>query len=93
MRGKVFNGIGEFFSGRITPAYAGKSDIVHAVSKCNVDHPRLCGEKDLPIVKPENVIGITPAYAGKRFRSSMKPARSGDHPRLCGEKSRYRVTL
>ena len=25
MRGKVFNGIGEFFSGRITPAYAGKS--------------------------------------------------------------------
>ena len=30
---------------RITPAYAGKSQILHLRQRRNRDHPRLCGEK------------------------------------------------
>ena len=29
----------------ITPAYAGKSKLVHPVENSTQDHPRLCGEK------------------------------------------------
>ena len=42
--------------------------------------------KDLPIVKPENVIRITPAYAGKSPALRQEFATGQDHPRLCGEK-------
>ncbi len=31
---------------RITPAYAGKSDVAQSVAQQTKDHPRLCGEKN-----------------------------------------------
>ena len=52
MRGKE---TGEFYNGKekgITPAYAGKREIVK-VDECIVqDHPRVCGEKRLLLRQP-----------------------------------------
>ena len=45
MRGKVGVGVLVCASGRITPAYAGKSDTVQAKLCMLLDHPRICGEK------------------------------------------------
>ena len=53
---------------RITPAYAGKSLRKTAVRHSIKDHPRLCGEKILPITGRRWASGITPAYAGKSDR-------------------------
>ena len=74
----------------ITPAYAGKSDclIFHRIGTW--DHPRLCGEKGIALINPEDSpyisLRITPAYAGKSFGSPHYTPRCQDHPRLCGEK-------
>ena len=45
MRGKEVFGNEAFQKARITPAYAGKSCIMHSKSPKGRDHPRLCGEK------------------------------------------------
>ena len=45
MRGKVRSYLGIYQSGGITPAYAGKSEIVPCFENGIKDHPRLCGEK------------------------------------------------
>ena len=49
MRGKgvTFNSVHIF--NRITPAYAGKSSCSMMFIKISEDHPRLCGEKFLPL--------------------------------------------
>ena len=66
MRGKVpvFGAL--MLIGRITPAYAGKSDclILHRIGTW--DHPRLCGEKSADAARHPSRTRITPAYAGKR---------------------------
>ena len=52
--------------------------------------PRLCGEKGIALINPEDSpyisLRITPAYAGKSFGSPHYTPRCQDHPRLCGEK-------
>ena len=49
MRGKVKNySFTESASG-ITPAYAGKSQILWISDRSQEDHPRLCGEKLIPL--------------------------------------------
>ena len=45
MRGKEFKNMHRTVTGGITPAYAGKSDLVGISSKQLQDHPRVCGEK------------------------------------------------
>ena len=45
MRGKAKEALLIFIFIRITPAYAGKSQILHLRQRRNRDHPRLCGEK------------------------------------------------
>ena len=66
MRGKVFFKSRLAFSGRITPAYAGKSSTEKRKAAFGKDHPRLCGEKGTFGVDTSTTAGITPAYAGKR---------------------------
>ena len=60
------------YRSRITPAYAGKSEIFELSHNLKKDHPRLCGEKHN--LFPQNRINhrITPAYAGKRFEQGDK---------------------
>ena len=47
MRGKVNEELELDANYRITPAYAGKSSVLKDSSSMNMDHPRLCGEKDI----------------------------------------------
>ncbi len=51
---------------RITPAYAGKSNLLSENNLRIKDHPRLCGEKFFERRHQSNNNRITPAYAGKR---------------------------
>ena len=65
MRGKVTgkevwkNGV------RITPAYAGKSDVIAATFGTIQDHPRLCGEKFDMMKATGKVKGSPPPMRGK----------------------------
>ena len=52
-------------SGRITPAYAGKSGYTESAFLITWDHPRLCGEKFALIVLPLIVTGSPPPMRGK----------------------------
>ena len=45
MRGKAHSSSISQYTGRITPAYAGKRDGVCGTRSKLEDHPRLCGEK------------------------------------------------
>ena len=45
MRGKVCFKLKRVLSFGITPAYAGKREMLHVLLKPCQDHPRLCGEK------------------------------------------------
>ena len=67
MRGKV-RFLGEY-AGHvgITPACAGKSEEDSLGEALVWDHPRVCGEKVIPVVFEPLEVGITPAYAGKRL--------------------------
>ena len=87
MRGKETAYEGNAIVGRITPAYAGKSQIFFLGRFCYGDHPRLCGEKRTCCFVLCPVCRITPAYAGKRSAMESPVYPSRDHPRLCGEKS------
>ena len=66
MRGKVNALLQSVVTFGITPAYAGKSYNAAADTYHPQDHPRLCGEKQIPVVHFTPYYWITPAYAGKR---------------------------
>ena len=86
MRGKGKSVRSEKLFKGITPAYAGKrSGLVHG-NVCRLDHPRLCGEKQITPFSHTSLPGITPAYAGKSYRRILACPIHRDHPRLCGEK-------
>ena len=86
MRGKEKVGEVNTYEKRITPAYAGKSCVSELVDGCCWDHPRVCGEKLLPVRSHSRAQGITPAYAGKSLARRCAALRLRDHPRVCGEK-------
>ena len=65
MRGKQLREILSLFSGRITPAYAGKTDAPVLAFKPDKDHPRVCGENSAAQYLDTRTLRITPAYAGK----------------------------
>ena len=71
---------------RITPAYAGKSELASAHVHFRKDHPRVCGEKDNGKRVSIPRYWITPAYAGKSHIIDSFMQLVKDHPRVCGEK-------
>ena len=59
---------------RITPAYAGKSDLLQASEHCQQDHPRLCGEKSPASPHKPITPGSPPPMRGKGYgRGSADP--------------------
>ena len=65
MRGKACNRKSRRAAGRITPAYAGKSDSLLSC-RCGIrDHPRLCGEKPHTILADRLSVGSPPPMRGK----------------------------
>ena len=67
MRGKVWENIKSVFTGRITPAYAGKSGNFHLMRAKPQDHPRLCGEKATHGTGFLRALGSPPPMRGKEF--------------------------
>ena len=67
MRGKGFLYCHGVMRVGITPAHAGKSNVVRIVSVSLKDHPRTCGEKYLNNDLIYTRGRITPAHAGKRY--------------------------
>ena len=75
---------------RITPAYAGKSEITDGGVSIRRDHPRLCGEK-LPVCPVlVRCSGSPPPMRGKVQKKAISKLWKKDHPRLCGEKNERR---
>ena len=50
---------------RITPAYAGKSDLALSMSAVQMDHPRVCGEKSFSTALSVRISGSPPRMRGK----------------------------
>ena len=65
MRGKVIQKAGTEVKYGITPAYAGKSQIVILVIQFQWDHPRLCGEKLYYRLLSTSGAGSPPPMRGK----------------------------
>ena len=65
MRGKVFSSGQVWYSGRITPAYAGKSLPCWEQHRLFGDHPRLCGEKPDSKNDIDSIAGSPPPMRGK----------------------------
>ena len=65
MRGKASSPSRWILGTRITPAYAGKSFNLYALTTAFWDHPRVCGEKSTGHVKPFGRTGSPPRMRGK----------------------------
>ena len=65
MRGKERRSFSRAATGRITPAYAGKSELRHMLRNCIQDHPRLCGEKYAICIIFQLTMGSPPPMRGK----------------------------
>ena len=87
MRGKADDISNYYLKLRITPAYAGKSNIQFCTHLQHGDHPRLCGEKTVGIYKTPVTSGSPPPMRGKVREWEEYEPDEEDHPRLCGEKS------
>ena len=86
MRGKVFERPGGFVEIRITPAYAGKSDLTSGTQTLLQGSPPHVRGKAASAELYFCALGITPAYAGKSIIKDITIPADGDHPRVCGEK-------
>ena len=65
MRGKGDEWLKEGKAERITPAYAGKSSGRHREHRPDEDHPRVCGEKQVPHAEIRRARGSPPRMRGK----------------------------
>ena len=73
MRGKVFTRTRFFPDIRITPAYAGKSQMILPAHLPVRDHPRLCGEKDRSYMQVSSGAGSPPPMRGKVLDRQIFP--------------------
>ena len=94
MRGKAARlCLFSFFLG-IAPAYAGKRLASAVVPPSSEDHPRVCGEKNVKMLKSKWKLGSPPRMRGKVGVVKLLFELPMDHPRVCGEKlllySRYK---
>ena len=88
MRGKVRNAIVYFLSGRITPAYAGKSNYDVAKINDGGDHPRLCGEKNHHFCRYGLSEGSPPPMRGKAADLLERLTPTGITPAYAGKSCR-----
>ena len=69
----------------IIPACAGSSSRQSRRAPAGRDHPRACGEQELPRCGAVDDLGIIPARAGNSLWRRLSRQGSRDHPRACGE--------
>ena len=77
-------------SGGITPAHAGKSQLLTGQADSPRDHPRTCGEKLKPNMKRRRSMGSPPHMRGKARKFSGLVANNGITPAHAG-KSPHRL--
>ena len=85
MRGKERQSPDRRGGGRITPAHAGKSRRLHALSLCEQDHPRPCGEKKKSMWSAMLEQGSPPPMRGKDRRYMVGYARTRITPAHAGK--------
>ena len=85
MRGK--DPLEMFYGGQkgITPAYAGKSNLLQYRQTPTWDHPRVCGEKDFKSAHPSQQLGSPPRMRGKGFRVVQRLLELGITPAYAGK--------
>ena len=69
---------------RIIPAYAGSTHQVFGVRDRKGDHPRVCGEHDLTLCRPDFELGSSPRMRGARLDPAMPWPTRGSSPRMRG---------
>ena len=85
MRGKGVDAYRFYKNRRITPAYAGKSDNkVGEIAEWE-DHPRLCGEKDSPLLNSTLILGSPPPMRGKGSSTAAYRTAQGITPAYAGK--------
>ena len=87
VRGKVPVCCPEHRKVRITPAYAGKRDLVISGSGDIEDHPRVCGEKLSGCVWQQACAGSPPRMRGKVSQPHYSTGRGGITPAYAGKRS------
>ena len=91
-RGKGITARPKGWSGRITPAWAGKSFECTVTKKCVLGSPPHGRGKVQAMRRGEVNRRITPAWAGKRAVYQADRERNQDHPRMGGEKHEVRAS-
>ena len=86
MRGKVCHTMAEAKGLGITPAYAGKRDLVISGSGDIEDHPRVCGEKSTSEAQKSSDMGSPPRMRGKAAASHAQRRATGITPAYAGKR-------
>ena len=74
---------------RITPAPAGKTQMISWRSRTSQDHPRTCGENFYALKFPINCLGSPPHLRGKLFYPFKKACNTRITPAPAGKTDRY----
>ena len=85
MRGKEFLNLESLSQLGITPAYAGKSRSVALRARTVRDHPRVCGEKRITMLKSMWKMGSPPRMRGKDSENRFAENPQGITPAYAGK--------
>ena len=86
MRGKAVQKPESESTAGITPAYAGKRTQKTNTSGVLRDHPRVCGEKSVPLRCSISAVGSPPRVRGKAGQSQHPAEQSGITPACAGKR-------
>ena len=89
MRGKVMQVLDKDNNIRITPAYAGKSNLPRGCRPASQDHPRLCGEKRFCVFLSTSRAGSPPPMRGKGGNDCHQEANARITPAYAGKSTFY----
>ena len=87
MRGKGVRHLCEMLFTGITPAYAGKSFLIYFFARYIQDHPRVCGEKQVPHAEIRRAKGSPPRMRGKGTATGHRSAAHRITPAYAGKSS------
>ena len=88
MCGEKFRPFATMFESKwITPACAGKSDLLAPAKRELLDHPRMCGEKRIAMGITATRLGSPPHVRGKAFHSFLPVLQGGITPACAGKRS------
>ena len=87
VRGTLRDGLGSCLHAGIIPACAGNTAYVLSAFSSSRDHPRVCGEHELPELRQAAIRGSSPRVRGTPPAQPIRLLLAGIDPRVCGEHS------